>query len=441
MSPSCMAIPAGSCKRGWPIYRQTERLGLQTLFNNAKINPHQLTETHIGFQIAPRLNAVGRLSDANPIVEFLTTADPGRARVIGSTIEALNAQRQMITRQVAQGAEKILQDSPDDRHAPAIVLHYPDWPGGVVGIVANRLVEHFHKPAILLTGTDPYHGSARSVEGINITKAIGSQSELLLGYGGHPMAAGMSLLPENYTKFKRGLFQAVEEQAKTIEHIAEIEINLTITLSEINFDLIAEIERLAPFGAGNPPLNFLIRDLEYVSATEIGQTGDHRKLIARDQVGDQHQFVWWNGASEPLPPNEFDLLCQLSQSDYKGTAQINAEWIDSRPVKAGKAKKQTRELEWVDMRMKPAPISHLNAILEDEKDIQVWAEFNFPDSQTTVTRLGLTTSEVLVLWTTPPSQRILSEVIRQVNPQKVIVFGIDPGLEEWKAFIKVIAGW
>lgn len=427
-------------QKGLTHLRHTERLGLQTLFTNAKINPKQLKETHIGFQIAPRLNAVGRLSDANPIVEFLTTTDPGRARVIGSKIEALNAQRQMITRQVAQAAEKILQDSPDDRHAPAIVLHYPDWPGGVVGIVANRLVEHFHKPAILLTGTDPFHGSARSVEGINITQAIGSQSELLLGYGGHPMAAGMALSPENYTKFKRGLFQAVEDQAKTVEYIAEIEINQTITLSEINFDLISEIERLAPFGAGNPPLNFLIRDLEYVSATEIGQTGDHRKLIAKDQLGDQQQFIWWNGASEPLPPNEFDLLCQLSQSDYRGTAQINAEWMDSRPVEAGKVKKPKHKLEWVDMRMKPAPISLLKGILEKESDVQLWAEFNSPVGMPSVTRQELTASEVLVIWTTPPSQSLLSGVIRQVKPQKVIVFGVDPGLEDWKAFIRVIAG-
>jgi len=427
-------------QKGLAHLRHTERLGLQTLLANAEINPLQLTETHIGFQIAPRLNAVGRLSDANPIVEFLTTTDPGRARVIGSTIEALNSQRRMITRQVAQAAEKILQDSPDDRHAPAIVLHYPKWPGGVVGIVANRLVEHFHKPAILLTGENPFHGSARSVEGINITKAIGSQAELLLGYGGHPMAAGLSVTPENYARFKRGLFQAVEEQAKTIEHIAEIEINQIITLPEVNFDLIAEIERLAPFGAGNPPLNFLIRDLEYISATDIGQTRDHRKLIARDITGTQHPFIWWNGADEPLPPAEFDLICQLSQSDFKGNAQINTEWITSRPVAPDKKKKPERALEWVDLRMKPAPVAALKAILDEETDIQIWAEFNPPEGVPAVSRLGLIQSEVLVIWTTPPSRMVMDEVIRRVNPQKLIIFGIDPGLTDWKAYIKVVAG-
>lgn len=427
-------------QKGLAHLRHTERLGLQTLLANAEINPLQLTETHIGFQIAPRLNAVGRLSDANPIVEFLTTTDPGRARVIGSTIEALNSQRRMITRQVAQAAEKILQDSPDDRHAPAIVLHYPKWPGGVVGIVANRLVDHFHKPAILLTGENPFHGSARSVEGINITKAIGSQAELLLGYGGHPMAAGLSVAPENYTRFKRGLFQAVEEQAKTIEHIAEIEINQIITLPEVNFDLIAEIERLAPFGAGNPPLNFLIRDLEYISATDIGQTRDHRKLIAQDTNGTQHPFIWWNGADEPLPPTEFDLICQLSQSDFKGNAQINTEWITSRPVASDKKKKPEHALEWVDLRTKPTPVTALKAILDEETDIQIWAEFNPPEGMPAVSRLGLIQSEVLVIWTTPPSRMVMDEVIRRVNPQKLIIFGIDPGLTDWKAYIKVVAG-
>lgn len=427
-------------QKGLAHLRHTERLGLQTLYQNANLNPLRLTETHIGFQIAPRLNAVGRLSDANPIVEFLTTSDPGRVRVIGSTIEALNAQRQMITRQVSQAAEKILQDSPDDRHAPAIVLHYPDWPGGVVGIVANRLVEHFHKPTILLTGTDPFHGSARSVEGINITKAIGSQSDLLLSYGGHPMAAGMAILPDNYAKFKRGLFQEIEEQAKYVEHIAEIEIHQSITLSEITFDLISEIERLAPFGAGNPPLNFLIRDLAYVSAAEIGQTGDHRKLLARDGTGAEYQFIWWNGAEEPLPPNEFDLLCRLSQSDYRGSVQINAEWIDARPVRAAKTGKPKRKLEWVDLRMKSAPISLLKSILDSEAEARVWAEFNPPTELPCASRNTIEPGEVLVIWTTPPSQRVLSEVVQQVKPQKVIVFGIDPELADWKAFGRVIGG-
>jgi single-stranded-DNA-specific exonuclease len=427
-------------QKGLAHLRHTERLGLQTLFSLAKINPLQFVETHISFQIAPRLNAVGRLSDANVIVEFLTTTDPGRARVIGSNIQALNEQRRMITRQVSKAAEKLLQDSPDDRHATAIVLHYPNWPGGVVGIVANRLVENFHKPAILLTGTDPFHGSARSVDGINITEAIGSQSDLLLSYGGHPMAAGMALSADNYNAFKRGLFQNVEEQAKTLEHIAEIEINQNLTLPEISFDLIAEIDRLAPFGPGNPPLNFLIRDLDYVSATEIGLTGDHRRVIASDKEGNRQEFLWWNGADKPLPPDEFDLICRLSQGDYRGTPQLNAEWVDVRPVEASRARRAKRELALVDYRLNPTPLSLLKSILENEQDVQIWAEVDLPEGLASVPRQDLVPGEVLVIWTAPPAQRVLDEVIRHVSPQKVIVFGREPGLTDWRKFINHIAG-
>ena len=420
--------------------QHTKRLGLQTLFRNANLNPQKITETHIGFQIAPRLNAVGRLSDANPIVSFLTTNDPGEARVIGATIEALNAQRRMITRQVSQAAEKLLEDSPDDRRAAAIVLHHPDWPGGVVGIVANRLVENYHKPAILLTGEDPIHGSARSVDGINITKAIGTQSHLLLGYGGHPMAAGMALLPGNLSSFKRGLSHAVAEQAKQIEKVAEIETHQILTLGEIDFDLLAELERLAPFGPGNPPLNFLLQDLQFVSASEIGQTGEHRRVIASDGAEHQQSFIWWNGADKPLPPEEFDLVCQLSESDYKGSAQISAEWIADRPAKAGPATTAKRQLDIIDYRLQPSSQKLLQSLLDKDPNLQIWSEHIQPEGMPSHTRLKLSPADTLVIWTSPPTRAVLNQAIRQAHPQKVILFGHDPQLENWQQLVKFIAG-
>jgi single-stranded-DNA-specific exonuclease len=426
-------------QKGLRQLQHTERLGLQTLFTNARLNPERITETHIGFQIAPRLNAVGRLSDANPIVEFLTTDDPGRARVIGMTIEALNAKRRMMTRQVTQAAEKLLEDSPDDRRAPAIVLHYPEWPGGVVGIVANRLVERYHKPAILLTGKDPFHGSARSVDGINITQAISTQSHLLLSYGGHPMAAGMALLPGNFTAFKKGVASAVETQAREVERAAEIEIHQTLTLPEIDLDLIAEIERLAPFGPGNPPLNFLIRGLTFVSASEFGQIGEHRRVIASDGAATQ-QFLWWNGADKPLPAEAFDLVCQLSQSDYRGAAQISAEWINDRPARISGSKKAKQPLEVIDRRLNPVPLAALRETLAHESSVQVWAEQSPPEGFPVHSRQGLIPAETLVIWTSPPSHRVLNEALRVSAPQKVIVFGISPDLASPHQALKYIAG-
>jgi single-stranded-DNA-specific exonuclease len=427
-------------QKGLIQLRHTERLGLQTLFNNAGLNSEHLNETHIGFQIAPRMNAVGRLSDANPMVEFLTTTDPGRARTIGATIEALNAKRQMATRQVTEAAEKLLLNSPDDRHAPAIILHYPDWPGGVVGIVAARLVERYHKPAILLTGTEPIHGSARSIDGINITEAIGTQADLLTGYGGHPMAAGMALQAADFASFKKNLLDEIGVRVSKLEIVPEIEIDQTLSLPEIDLDFVSEIERLAPFGPGNPPLNYLLRDLRFVSASEVGQTGEHRQVIAADAEDFQQRFIWWNGAGEPLPEAQFDLICRIAQSDYKGSPQINAEWIDFQLSERGREEVEQRKFTWLDMRQRPATLATLNQILEDEPDVQVWAEGLLPEEFPGSPRQELHPGKTLLVWTIPPSASLMNDILRVVSPEKALFFAADPGMERFVDLTQRVAG-
>jgi single-stranded-DNA-specific exonuclease len=428
-------------QKGLDHLHRTKRVGLQTLYKTAGLNPAQLDETHIGFQIAPRLNAVGRLGDANPIVEFLTTSDTGRARVLAATIEALNAKRRFATRQVEKAAERLLHDSPDDRRAPAIVLHYPDWPGGVVGIVAARLVERYHKPAILLTGTDPVHGSARSVEGINITRAIGSQADLLTGYGGHPMAAGMALPAVDFPAFKHGVLAEIGARAREAAFVPEIEIHHTLSLSDINLAFVSEIKRLAPFGPGNPPFNFLIRDLRLDSAREIGQTGEHRQVTVSDEAGEQQRFIWWKGAGEPLPDAPFDLVCNLSQSDYQGVQQISAEWIAFRYSERGQRERASRAIERVDLRISPHWEDRLRKILQEDPDAQIWAEGGqAPEGVEARSRQHLVKAHTLIIWTTPPSQSVLAEAIRVVSPEKIYFFGQDPDLSDPARFLNRLAG-
>ena len=413
-------------QRGLSHLRHTERLGLQTLYQNAELNPEFLTESHIGFQITPRMNAVGRIADANMMVEFLTTKDPGRARVLGMQIEAMNNKRRFTTHQVERAAERMLQDSADDRRAPAIVLHNPEWPGGVVGIVANYFTRRYFKPAILLTGEDPIHGSARSVKGINVTEAIGTQAHLLNGYGGHPMAAGMSFPASAYPAFKHGLLEAVERQAQNIDLTPEIEVHSRLSLSEINLDLISEIQRLAPFGPGNPALNFAIDDLALVSVTEVGQTGDHRQVIAVDQHENQQKFIWWSGAEEPLPEATFDLLCHLSQSDYKGLRQVSAEWVAFRLSERGLAEVKQRRYDILDLRQDAKPVTTLADLSSREPDMQIWGEGPLPQNVNGVDRNKLSPAKTLIIWTVPPSQSVLNSVIRTVKPAKVVLFGALP---------------
>jgi len=427
-------------QKGLASLRKTDRVGLQTLYNHAGLSPLHLNEAHIGFQIAPRLNAVGRLGDANPMVEFMTTQDASRARVLATQIEAMNAKRRFTTRQVEQAAESQLQSSPEDRHAPAIVLHHPGWPGGVVGIVASRLVERYQKPVILLTGDDPIHGSARSIEGINITEAIAAQAGMLTSFGGHPMAAGLSLPGSAYPSFKRNLLLEVEARSREAEIETELMISQTLMLDEINFDLIEEIQRLAPFGHGNPPLNFMIQNLTLVSTASVGSQGEHRQVLAADEKENQQRFIWWNSSDEPLPEAQFNLVCSLSRSDYKGNLQISAEWITYQLSRKGREEAASKHFQWIDHRLTLSPLSVLDELLEMNPDAQVWGEGDLPGEIHARNRSELGACETLIIWTAPPSQQVFQEVIQRVSPKQVVVFGFAPQLSSPQEVLTHIGG-
>jgi len=427
-------------QEGLEHLRSTGRLGLQTLFRAADLNPQNLTETHIGFQIAPRMNAVGRLGDANMMVEFLTTEDNARARVLGMRIEALNAKRRSATRQVDQAAEAMLQMSPDDRRADAIVLHYPDWPGGVVGIVASRLVERYGKPVLLLTGNDPIHGSARSIEGLNITGAIAAQSDLLNAFGGHPMAAGLSMAPEHYPAFKNRFISTVGELLKGIEITPKLLIDDVISPDQVTLDMVEQIDRLAPFGPDNPPLNFMIPRLNLVKTKAVGAYEEHRQVSAVDQEQNEARFIWWNGGDELPPDAQFDLVCRLSRTDYKGSPQVSAEWVDYRISEQGMVEIKQRHFDIVDRRSVLNPLQEVLRFIQENPDTLVWAEGVYPDALPGNRRDVLWHTKNLVIWTAPTSQSILQAAIHQTKPEKVLVYGHIPEINTGRAFLQRLGG-
>ena len=302
-------------QRGLEALRNTQRLGLQTIMELAELVPGNLTEEHIGFVLGPRLNALGRLADANPAVELLTTTDPVRARVLATQLEGLNTQRQLLCNQVTRAAEAQLRLDPSLLAQPVLVLAHPTWPGGVVGIVASRLVDRYHKPAILFStpAGQPARGSARSVEGLNITAAIAAQKDLLLNFGGHPMAAGLSLEAEKLDEFRRRLSTTVAELMQGIQTKKSVEIDGWLTLPEASLDLAKSLESLAPYGPGNEKLTLATPGLKIQSKTPIGRNQEHLKLSVSDEAGNSRTVLWWNGAEEKdaLPESRIDLAYSL----------------------------------------------------------------------------------------------------------------------------------
>jgi single-stranded-DNA-specific exonuclease len=409
----------------------------------ANLNPGWLTEEHIGFQLAPRLNALGRLDDANPIVELLTTDDVTRARTLATELEGLNAQRKLLCDQVFQAAQAQIERDPSLLDHAALVLNHPMWPGGVIGIVAGRLAERYHRPTILIA-TPPDRlgrGSARSIEGCDINAAIAAQAGLLHGYGGHPMAAGLSIDPERIPEFRRALSRTISETCVEVTEKPELRIDAFLALTDLSLELIEEIERLAPFGPGNPPLTLATQGLALVSHSPIGRGGEHLQLIVKDEAGNTQKVLWWRGAGEPLPEGRFDLAYTVRASDYRGQRDVQVEWTDARAIEEPVVSLRPAKpaIEVVDHRRELRPRAMLEQ-LQAREEVQVWAEADAKAKVGGRDRHELAVTKTLAVWTVPPGPAEWQDGLAEAAPQKVVLFGVNPGLDDPELFLKRLAG-
>ncbi|HAV76357.1 MAG TPA: single-stranded-DNA-specific exonuclease RecJ, partial [Anaerolineae bacterium] len=412
-------------QKGINALRSTNRLGLKAIAELSNTNLETLTEETVGFTFAPRLNALGRLSDANPAVELLITNDPARARVLATQIEGLNAQRRLLTSQVTEAAEAQLREHPELLTEPVIVLSHPNWPGGVVGIVANRLVDRYHKPALLLTeGEDGIlRGSARSVEGLHITEAITANKDLLLSFGGHPMAAGVSLEKDRLLSFRKGLGMAIENQlGGIVREEPSLQIDAWLGLDEVNLALADSIEMLAPFGAGNPKLTLATRGVKIRSVSEIGKTKEHLRLTIEDERRNTQNILWWNGAGEALPESgvTFDIAYSIRASTFRGEKQISVQFEEFRIAEGMRIDVIQPKLEIIDFRNQLSPYDLQPSTL-------IWAEGG--DKAKGRSRYDLQPTDELAIYTTPPSPSELRTVLEIVKPNKVFVIGNSPDPE------------
>lgn len=435
-------------QRGLPVLREGRRAGLRALFELSNLQAAYMTEEHIGFVLGPRLNALGRLDDANPAVEFLTTSDPDRARVLAIHLEGLNARRRLLTAQVLHGAQQQVERDPGLLENAVLVLANPAWPAGVIGIVASELAERYNRPTILLstpTG-QPARGSARSIEGVNITTAIESQKNLLLGFGGHPMAAGLSLDAAQINQFRRGISLHVEKTLGGAPPKPTLSIDGEIRLADLSLDFVTDLERLAPFGAGNPPLILSIPRLTILNSSTIGRDGSHLQIVVKDAGDQTRRVLWWGGADWPLPDGVFDLACMVRSSNFRGQQDVQIEWVDARPIETETITlRRTRSI--VDQRGLDHPIPVLRDLLNEAEPggMVVWAEGEAAErlSQAklaTFDRTNLTPSPVLILWSTPPGPVEIRSVLESTNPDTVIVFGVDPTDLTAETFLRRLAG-
>ncbi|HVN55010.1 MAG TPA: single-stranded-DNA-specific exonuclease RecJ [Anaerolineaceae bacterium] len=431
---------------GLVLLRKNRRPGLQALLETAELDPAHLSEEHIGFILGPRLNALGRLADANPAVEFLTTSDPVRARTLAAELETLNAQRRLLCDQVFQAAQTQLEREPTLLEQPALVLSQTAWPAGVIGIVASRLVELYHRPTILFAAPagQPARGSARSIPGLDIHAAITAQAELLIGSGGHPMAAGLAIEAERIDAFRQGFCGTVAEMLEKHPIRFELEIAGRLPFGEITPDLAQDMDRLAPYGPGNPPVTLLAPDVTIKESRTVGRNGEHLQLVLVDGAGNSQKVIWWQAAGLPIPEERFDLAYTLRASNYRGNREVQVEWVDARQrvVRSIEARPAAPRRQVIDCRWAGNPVQALRRAAGTGR-IQVWGEgapqAGLEDIRV-VNRLDLAPGPSLAIWTAPPGHTELEAALEKVAPAVIHLFGQDPDMDALEPFLPRLAG-
>lgn len=421
--------------------RSDPRPGIRAILQRAQIDAAALNEGHIGFAIAPRLNALGRVEDANPAIELLTSDDISRAMSLAGSLEDANARRRFLSNQVYAAAINQIEAEPHLLEYAALVLHHHEWHSGVIGIVASRLAEEFALPTVLLSAPadELARGSARSVAGLDIMAALRQTQDLLHTYGGHSMAAGMSLQAHAISDFRRALSRAVRDLGGA-PTAPPLPIDACLRLPEITSELTDEIEGLAPFGQGNPPIILLTRGLTLVRQRGLGRRGDHLQLIVADQAQNRQRVIWWRGAGKALPSGFFDLAYTLRSSHYRGRRENLVEWLDWResPDAAPELRSSAPKLQSKDYRYSANARADLARAREQYPAAQVWAEgAQMPDC---VTRLQLAPGETLIVWTIPASHSIWQAALDTVNPSQLVVFAARPAWGGPNAFLARLVG-
>ena len=312
---------------GLKMLNETKRPGLLALIEVAGLTGQKITSGHIGFQLAPRINAGGRLALAAQGVELLTTRSMERARTIAAQLERENTQRRELEMEIFQAADALVQEQIDFLRDRAIVVCGPGWNPGVIGLAASRLVEKYRWPVILLSQEgDLCVGSARSIPGVNIHAAlVGCGAEMFVRFGGHAQAAGMTLRAEKLQDFKETLNRVLRAQTEPETYVPTEEYDLELELAELTQELVDGFEALQPTGFGNPAPIFCLRGVTPMDMRRVGKEGAHLKLrlAAGDEVRDAIAFRL--GDMAQALPERVDVLFSPSINVFREERTVQCE--------------------------------------------------------------------------------------------------------------------
>lgn len=312
---------------------QTRVAGITALISVAGLSPDEVTAGRVGFVLAPRINAAGRVGDSADALELLLTDDPARASKLAEQLDTTNRSRQEEDRRTLGEALQLLERSYDPERDHGVVLASEGWHPGVIGIVASRVVERIYRPVVMVAlEGDSGRGSARSIAGFHLHEALTECSVHLRRFGGHRQAAGMDLDRAAIPAF-RDAFNAVARDRLSHEDLRPaLHPDLVLSLDDVDLDLVHWMSYLGPHGIGNPGPLFLASSVTLSGARTVGES--HLKVSL--EAGGRRLEAIGFGLAERHPPESLgdgphDVLFRLERNEWRGVAKPQARLADLRP--------------------------------------------------------------------------------------------------------------
>jgi single-stranded-DNA-specific exonuclease len=313
--------------------QQSKLTGIRALIESANLTGRNLNSYHVGFLLAPRLNACGRLGHANLAVEMLTSASEERAKEIAVYLEGQNRDRQAVEKQILEQALAQIESSgwANDRNR-ALVLAAEGWHAGVIGIVASRIVDRFCRPVVMISLSGGQgQGSARSIAGFHLAHALESCSGHLVAYGGHEMAAGLKIEAGRVDDFRRAFCEYAGANVTDEMLVPQLRLESMADLSQITEPLVRELQRLAPFGHGNrKPLLCIDSATVATPPRRVGKTGDHLQLTIRQERQSIRCIAFQCGdlIDRLLPNTAVRLAVEPCINEFNGRRSVELEVKD-----------------------------------------------------------------------------------------------------------------
>lgn len=433
--------------KGLDLITNGKHYGLSRLLESAGYKG-QITSEHIGFGIAPRINASGRLDTVDEALKVLISENKQEIEIAIQSLNEFNKIRQELCQNIFAEADEMV--SAERGTNPAIILFNKDWHIGIIGIVASMLVEKYYKPTFLMTyseETKQYRCSARSVDGVNLYDAISANAEMFDGFGGHAMAGGLAFSNHSFDEVKSALCKTIKEMVHGKEFKPFLNVDLELSPDDIHIDLVEQISQLEPFGMDNPSPIFAIKNLKIKEKRLMGENKNHLRLTCNTGTSEFNCIRWKQGDVPLVNGDILDIAFRPQINEYNGNTSIQLiiEDIHSEYLKE---EENTASVKLYDHRKKTDILPQVNDYVKNSKqNILIFAESKSVRdklrpytnlAKKIVTRDNLSPCDGLMFFDYPADRETFDRILEMTSPIAVHFMNYEQKFFDEEEFLKTV---